>query len=183
MTVLITYSTTDGQTLRIAEYLREYLQDEQQFAVTLLPVSAVEAVQVKEYAGIILGASIRYGKHKPEVAAFVHRHAALLAQKPSAFYSVNAVARKAEKRTPQGNVYVRKFLASIPWQPRVLGIFGGRIHYALYKPWDRFMIRLIMHITKGPTAADTNIEYTDWQDVRTFGEKFGQALRGESVNR
>mgnify|MGYP001817979277 FL=1 len=31
------------------------------------------------------------------------------------------------------------------------------------------MIRLIMRITKGPTAPDTNIEFTDWEKVDAFG--------------
>jgi menaquinone-dependent protoporphyrinogen oxidase len=30
------------------------------------------------------------------------------------------------------------------------------------------MIRFIMWMTKGPTAPDTNIEFTNWEDVDRF---------------
>jgi menaquinone-dependent protoporphyrinogen oxidase len=31
------------------------------------------------------------------------------------------------------------------------------------------MIRFIMWMTKGPTDPDTNIEFTDWNQVEEFG--------------
>ena len=33
------------------------------------------------------------------------------------------------------------------------------------------MIRFIMWMTKGPTAADTNVDFTDWDEVAAFGRE------------
>ncbi|MDO5090301.1 MAG: menaquinone-dependent protoporphyrinogen IX dehydrogenase [Cardiobacteriaceae bacterium] len=168
--VLLLYSTTDGQTRRIADFLAEVFA-EQGVAATVLPLAGAEETDWQGFARVVIGASIRYGKHKPEVLDFVNRHADALAEKGAAFFSVSAVARKAEKRVPGNNLYMKKFLAKSRWQPAHIAIFAGRIHYALYKPLDRLMIRLIMRITKGPTAPDANVEFTDWADVRGFAER------------
>ena len=50
-----------------------------------------------------------------------------------------------------------------------LAVFAGKIDYRKYKYWDRQIIRLIMWITRGPTALETNIEFTDWEQVENFG--------------
>ena len=171
--VLLLYSSTDGQTLRIAEFMRDVLA-EHGHATTIMPLAEAENANWQAFARVIIGASIRYGKHKPEVLHFVNRHADALTQKRAAFFSVSAVARKAEKRVVANNLYMRKFLAKSRWQPAHIGIFAGRIHYALYRPLDRFIIRMIIRMTKGPTAADANVEFTDWTEVRGFAEKLGR---------
>lgn len=174
--IILLYSTTDGQTLRIAQYLQSRFAELGRDCA-LTPLEAAESAQWQAFAHVIVGASIRYGKHQPQVLQFANRHAEALAAKHNAFFSVSAVARKAEKRTVANNAYVRKFLARSRWQPQQVGIFGGRITYSRYKPWDRFIIRLIMRITKGPTAADADVEFTDWAEVREFAEAFVQKMK------
>jgi menaquinone-dependent protoporphyrinogen oxidase len=82
---------------------------------------------------------------------------------------VNVVARKPEKNTPETNPYLKKFLKQIAWKPKTLAVFAGKIDYQKYKFRDRFMIRLIMWMTKGPTDPETNIEFTNWNQVEEFG--------------
>ena len=122
------------------------------------------------YDQLVIGASVRYGKHRPEVARFITAHTDLLESKLGAFFSVNAVARKPEKKEPHTNPYVKKFLKTITWQPAIIGIFGGRIHYAKYRFWDRTMIRFIMWMTKGPTDLNANVDFTNWNEVEAFGQ-------------
>lgn len=164
---LILYSTTDGQTQRIAEYIAAQLQ-EAAHDVRIQSLADFRHDDWQTDERLILGASIRYGKHKPEVISFVKQNLARLHAEHAAFFSVSAVARKAEKQQPENNLYLRKFLQQTGWQPALIGIFAGRIHYALYRPLDRFMIRLIMRITKGPTDRNANVEFTDWDAVRAF---------------
>ena len=95
--------------------------------------------------------------------------------KPSAFFSVNAVARKPDKRTPDTNPYVKKFLKSITWQPAIIGIFAGKIDYPSYGFVDKTMIRFIMWITKGPTDPSGTFEFTDWDAVEAFGLEISAA--------
>lgn len=166
---LILCSTTDGQTVRIAARIAETLE-KHGHRVACKALADMAAVDWQDCERLILGASIRYGKHKPEVIEFVKNNREQLAHKRAAFYAVSAVARKAEKRRVENNLYMRKFLQQTGWQPAHIGIFAGRIHYDLYRPLDRFMIRLIMRITKGPTERHANVEFTDWDEVRAFAE-------------
>ena len=90
--------------------------------------------------------------------------------KRAVFFGVNLTARKEGKDTPEGNVYVRKFLQRIRWTPEKVGVFAGALLYPRYKWIDRVMIQLIMKITNGETDTTKEIEYTDWEKVKTFAE-------------
>lgn len=166
------YSTVDGHTVEICNRLIERV-GEQGFETVLLALTADSKIDLNGLDRVVLGASIRYGKHRPEVTRFINENSAWLASTRSAFFSVNAVARKPEKKEPHTNPYVRKFLTTIQWQPAAIGIFGGRIHYAKYGFWDRTMIRFIMWMTNGPTAIDSNVDFTNWDEVDAFGKIIG----------
>ena len=170
--VILVYSTTDGHTRKICERLREVIE-RQEHAVTIVELTPAAAIDLDPYDRVVIGASIRYGKHQPTVAEFVEKNAETLRSKPSAFFSVNAVARKPEKRDPDTNPYVRKFLKTISWQPPLIGIFAGKIDYPKYGFVDKTMIRFIMWMTKGPTDPNGVFEFTDWDAVDAFGDKIG----------
>jgi menaquinone-dependent protoporphyrinogen oxidase len=125
-------------------------------------------IRLEGFDKIVVGASIRYGKHQKQVFDFVARNEKLLVSKPSAFFSVNVVARKAHKNQPGTNPYMLKFLRQVAWQPDALAVFAGKIDYKKYRFLDRQMIRLIMYITHGPTHPDTVADFTDWKQVESF---------------
>lgn len=79
------------------------------------------------------------------------------------------VARKPGKDQPHTNPYCRKFLRQIAWKPKAAAVFAGKIDYPKYGPLDRFMIRLIMWMTKGPTDPAAVVDFTDWRRVEDFG--------------
>lgn len=168
--ILLVYSSTDGQTRRIGERLLQVVA-QQGHAATLVPLAEADALDLSAFDTIVIGASIRYGKHQPAVAEFIARHQALLETKPSAFFSVNIVARKPEKSRPDTNPYLIKFLRQITWQPRLVEVFAGRLDYPRYRFFDRLMIRLIMLVTHGPTDPRAVIEFTDWRQVEAFGRQ------------
>ena len=174
--LLFIYSTVDGHTLEICERLKDIVEAHGH-VVSLVELGAGPAPDPAAFDGVVIGASVRYGKHRPEVAAFMNRHAERLQAVQAAFFSVNAVARKPEKRSPDTNPYVRKFLEGLSFEPRTIEIFGGKIDYPRYSRWDRAMIRLIMWITKGPTDPDAVVDFTDWQQVEAFGERIARACR------
>lgn len=166
--ILIVYSTTDGHTLRICERLRG-LVEARGHQVSLVPVAQAADAALEQYDRIVVGASIRYGKHRPAVVDFMKRNAALLNRKPSAFFSVNVVARKPEKNRPETNPYVRKLLRTLAWRPAQVAVFAGKIDYPRYDFVDRMVIRFIMLLTGGPTDPKTVVEFTDWRQVEAFG--------------
>ena len=168
--ILVAYSTTDGHTLRICERLQQVMA-QQGHAVTVVPLAQADTLDLPGFDKIVIGASIRYGKHQPSVKQFIERHQALLESKGNAFFTVNIVARKPEKNQPDTNPYLIKFLRTLSWQPKLLGVFAGKLDYPRYRFVDRFMIRLIMLMTNGPTDPKAVIEFTDWQQVEAFGQR------------
>lgn len=170
--ILMIYSTTDGHTLEICQRLVQVIE-RQNHQVTLLSIDDGLTVDMQAYDKIVIGASIRYGKHGKQVYEFVKRNEPILASKPNAFFSVNVVARKPNKNRPETNPYLKKFLKQISWQPKELAVFAGKIDYQRYRFWDRLMIRVIMWMTKGPTDPEAVTEFTDWHEVEEFGRLIG----------
>ena len=171
--ILIIYSTTDGHTQKICQTLQKVIE-QQGHQVTLLSIADCSNLDLRNFDKVVIGASIRYGKHSPLVADFINRNKELLDSKPNAFFSVNVVARKPEKNRPEANPYLQKFLGRIAWRPKELAVFAGRIDYPSYGFLDRTMIRLIMWMTKGPTDPKAVVEFTDWQQVEEFGRLIGK---------
>jgi menaquinone-dependent protoporphyrinogen oxidase len=166
--ILIIYSTTDGHTLEICRRLQQVIE-QQGHRVTLISVDDEANVDLQLFDKIVVGASIRYGKHNRKVYQFIKRNEQLLDSKPNAFFSVNVVARKPEKNQPETNPYLKKFLRQISWEPRELAVFAGKIDYQRYNFRDRQIIRLIMWMTKGPTDPEAVVEFTNWKQVEDFG--------------
>lgn len=164
MKTLILYSTHDGQTKKIAEFIAQQLDEQAQ-------VRCISEGLLPDAERIVIGASVRYGHFDKKLNQFIQQHSHILNSKPSAFFGVNLTARKADKNTPETNVYVRKFLARIAWKPRQSAVFAGALFYPRYHWFDRMMIRLIMKITGGETDTSKEIEYTDWQKVAEFAQQ------------
>ena len=126
---------------------------------------------LQSYDDIIIGASIRYGKHNKDLYKFISSNKELLLNKRSAFFSVNVVARKPEKNTPETNPYIQKFLKISKWRPDKIGVFAGKVDYPKYGFFDKHIIKFIMFITKGPTDTSRSFEFTDWSKVEDFSKE------------
>ena len=171
--IIIIYSTTDGHTREICSYL-EQVVEALAHQVTLVDIDDADVVDLKPFDKIVIGASIRYGKHHKKIYEFIEKNLSVLDNKPNAFFSVNVVARKPAKRQPDTNPYLKKFLREITWKPKTLAVFAGKIDYPRYSFWDRNIIRLIMWMTKGPTDPTVTIDYTDWKQVEDFGRMISE---------
>ncbi len=171
--ILIIYSTVDGQTKAICEQIKWVCEADNQ-QVTLVPLAEVSSVNLSYFDKVMIGASIRYGKHRPELLQFVNRHSAVLNNKQNAFFTVNAVARKSDKNTPETNPYMKKFIQLSLWEPQQLGVFAGKIDYPKYRFFDKLMICFIMWLTKGPTDTRDTFEFTDWDRVKEFAKAFSE---------
>jgi len=160
------YASHDGHTRRIAAYIADRLREAgSTVAVTDLTERQPDAAELSTAGVIVLVAAIRYGFHLAPARAMVAAHRALLSAKPLAMISVNLTARKPAKRTPETSVYLRKWLEKSGLRPAVAAAVAGKLDYPRYGRFDRFMIRLIMTMTKGPTDPTLTIEFTDWEQV------------------
>jgi len=165
----IIYSTVDGQTLKICKELEKMLNNK--LIKTALYSIDDFSHNIIEFDTLIIGASIRYGKHRLSVKNFIVENKEILKKINTAFFSVNLVARKSEKDSADTNPYLIKFMKKVKWSPDILDVFAGKLDYNHYPFFDRIMIKLIMRMTHGPTKSDKAIEYTDWNRVKEFGER------------
>jgi len=166
---LIIYSSTDGQTKIICEKIKNFSKNSE--SIKLISLEEASDFNLQSYEDIIIGASIRYGKHNKNLYKFISSNKETLEKKRSAFFSVNVVARKSEKNTPETNPYIKKFLKISNWKPDKLGVFAGKVNYPNYGFFDKYIIRLIMFITKGPTDTTKSFEFTDWSKVEDFARE------------
>ena len=181
--ILLLYSSVYGHTRKISEFIQADAATRGD-VVDVRPL-AQGVAGVAPFDAVVVGSSIRHGKHHAEVMEFVRAQQALLVSRPSAFFSVSLIARKPTRQTPETNQYVREFLARSPWRPQLVGIFGGVLDYQRYRTFDRYAIRLIMTLTRGPTDLHTNVEFTDWDKVREFSRGVSglAATHGASASR
>ena len=166
---LIIYSSTYGQTKNICSRIGEFLSND--IPSKIISLSDATKDDIEKYDRVIIGASIRYGKHRKELFEFIEINLDELTKKDNAFFSVNVVARKPEKNTPETNPYMQKFLLKTRWVPQKLAVFAGKIDYPKYNFFDKQMIRFIMWVTKGPTNIKNTYEFTDWNKVDSFAKE------------
>ena len=173
MKILLIYSTIDGHTLQICGRVQARLQA-QGHRVSLVALGDSAGYDLSAFDKIVIGASVRYGKHPAALVAFLQRHGSTIDSRPNAFFSVNLVARKPEKSAPETNPYMLKLLAHLSWRPKQLAVFAGKIDYPRYRFFDRQIIRLIMWLTDGPTGRHDVIDFTDWSQVDAFASAIGE---------
>ena len=166
---LLIYSSTDGHTKTICENIISHALSTS--SIKLISLDEIRNIKISDYDNIIIGASIRYGKHSKNLYKFIHLNKNILEKKKSVFFSVNVVARKSEKNTPETNPYIKKFLKISKWKPSKIGVFAGKVDYPNYGFFDKYVIKLIMFLTNGPTDTSQSYEFTDWSKVDDFARE------------
>ncbi|MCU0975126.1 MAG: menaquinone-dependent protoporphyrinogen IX dehydrogenase [Steroidobacteraceae bacterium] len=168
--VLVLYMSRQGHTARIARHICQSIEAAGSRAAMMDVVEAThEGVDWDRHDVVALGAPVLYGTYDKSFLEFVAAHEADLSKKPNSFFNVSVVARTPEKATVAGNRYMQKFLELSPWKPKDLKVIAGKVDYPSWAWHERFMIRLIMKYTDGPTDPTTVIDYTDWDDVAAYG--------------
>ena len=166
---LIIYSSTDGHTKTICERILNSFNNKTE--IKIMSLDEATKFDLSTFNGIIIGASIRYGKHSKKLYKFITSNKNVLDQKQGIFFSVNVVARKLEKNTPETNPYIQKFLKISNWKPKKIGVFAGRVDYPNYGFFDKYVIKFIMFLTNGPTDTSQSYEFTDWSKVDEFAKE------------
>ena len=165
--ILIIHSSVDGHTMHICERIRSVRED---LDIDIISLSKTKNISLNKYEMIIIGASIRYGKYRKELFKFIDENLNAIHSKKNAFFSVNVVARKAEKNSTDTNPYIEKFLLKTSWKPKIIDVFAGKIEYPKYNLFDRSIIKFIMWMTNGPTDTSKTFEFTDWSKIEKFSK-------------
>ncbi|MGF1739267.1 menaquinone-dependent protoporphyrinogen IX dehydrogenase [Photobacterium satsumensis] len=168
--VLLLHSSSDGQTVKILRHIEDTLGED--CVCDLIDLNNATSVNFSDYSRVLIGASIRYGHLNKKLYQFIEKNLLALKQAKVGFFCVNLTARKEGKNTPETSVYMKTFLKRSPWQPELQAVFAGALRYPRYSWFDRVMIQLIMRITGGETDTSKEVEYTDWQKVEAFADRF-----------
>ena len=166
---IIIFSSTDGHTRKIADFIKS--SSKKKDKIKIISIDEASSESLSNYKNLILGASIRYGNHNKKVYSFVMQNRSFLKNINSAFFSVNVVARKPDKNTPETNPYIKKFLKKTNWYPNKSAVFAGKVDYPNYRFFDKYIIRFIMYLTKGPTDISKSYEFTDWHKIKQFSQE------------
>ena len=166
---LIIYSTTDGHTKTICERMTNFSKKNEM--IKIISLEEATRFNLSTFNKIIIGASIRYGRHSKELYKFIRLNKEVLDQKDNVFFSVNVVARKPEKNNPDTNPYIKNFLKISKWRPKKIAVFAGKVDYPKYNFFEKYIIKFIMFITKGPTDTSQTYEFTDWEKVDDFAKQ------------
>ncbi len=166
---LIVYFSRGGHTSRVARRIMTTLQQAGQRCDMMDVVEAHhEGIDWDQYDTVIIGCPVLYGDFDKRIKAFIHQHQVQLEARNNGFFCLSVVARNPAKATVEGNRYMQKFLTEQTWRPTHLKVFAGKVDYPSWGFFDSMSIKLIMWMTKGPTASDTVIDYTDWDAVEAF---------------
>ena len=167
--LIILYSTVDGHTKTISEYILKKLSNKK--SIDLVSIENSYKCDLLKYDVIVIGASVRYGYHRKNVYKFVNDNIDLLNKKKTVFFSLNLTARKTEKNTAETNPYVIKFLKKVNWEPNIKDVFAGKLDYPNLDLLNKIAILFIMIITNGPKDTSQKYELTDWGRVNKLIDK------------
>lgn len=175
--ILIAYSTTEGQTRKIADFMAEALQDAGH-RVELVDMGSAQAAQVQPvYAAAILGGSIHAGHHAGSLARFIRDNASWLETVPTAFFSVSLTAARDDEASRRETArMLDDLLARTGLKPQRCCRIAGALRYSRYGSLKRLLMRRIAGKTGGNTDTSHDFEYTDWKRVRRFVLEFAGEL-------
>ena len=174
---LILYATTEGQTARIAERIAQTLRKRGNAAETRPAREAPASLEAAKYDGVIIGASIHYGRHPAYLRSLVRSHRAELEARPSAFFSVSLSGGGPGAKPEAARRYLEVFLRQTGWHPQQTATFAGALPFSRYGAFKRLLMLLFVGLGGGDTDTSRDYEYTDWDAVERFAEAFAQRLR------
>jgi menaquinone-dependent protoporphyrinogen oxidase len=166
----IIYTTREGQTARVAQYVADRLRS--QFDANVHVLSTEEApYRLADFDAIVVGGSVHFGKHDSALMEYVRKHRDELTARPSAFFSVSGSAGSdLEQYAGQASDYAAEFIDQTGWHPDLVGIFAGAIKYTQYGFIKKRIMRRIAKQEGQPTDMSRDHELTDWADVDAFAD-------------
>ncbi|MGM0545432.1 MAG: flavodoxin domain-containing protein [Bacteroidota bacterium] len=167
MKLLIVYGTTEGQTRKICEYLRDKAVDDGH-EVTVLDSTAAD-IDPGGFDAVIIGGSLHAEKYQTSVLHYVREHHQMLNKMPTGFLSVSLAAIHDDPQYQKELEEITgKFLEKTGWDPMFVEQVAGALRYTKYSFWKKFIMRMIAQKSGGSTDTSHDVEYTDWNQVKWF---------------
>jgi menaquinone-dependent protoporphyrinogen oxidase len=169
--VLVVYGTTEGQTRKIAEWAASHIREQGHGAELCDSAAFASDLNLKAFDAFIVAASVHQGHHQETITNFIIAHRKLLDIKPAAFISVSLSA-VLEGEQAEAQKYVDHFVAVTGWRPRMTLLLGGALRFTEYDYFQEQIIKFIVMKRGGAASTGTDREFTDWQALAGFLDRF-----------
>jgi menaquinone-dependent protoporphyrinogen oxidase len=174
--ILAVYGTSHGHTARIVRRLAESWRNRNiEVDVYHAEHLSLEAT-LEDYDGVVVGASVHWGRHQASIEHFVQSHRPFWEERPSAFFSVSgAMAGEGRDSRRAARGYLEDFRRRTGWDPDLTRCFAGSMSYSRYDRFERWIVRAAAWFA-GSEETTRDREYTDWDRVDSFADRFAEYL-------
>lgn len=178
---LILYDSVNGQTQKIAHAIEEKLKFEGHWVTLNTPRDFTGSL--KKFDGIIVGGPVRMQRYPKDLRKWVSIHVKDLRHKKTAFFSVclGILQKENIKVQQEERQIAENFLRLHNWKPDLVDIFAGALSYTQYGWLTKMVMRFIALRAGGSIDTHRDHEYTDWNQVRLFVEKFLHVINKNDV--
>lgn len=171
MNILIVYGTTEGQTRKIAEFLKN--EAEKLNNKVFLADASISHEDPAGYDAVLIGSSMHMQKYQAAILHYVHKYHHTLNQKHAAFFSVSLTAASDEGESwKELKELTKDFLKDAGWKPCMVEYVAGALRFTEYDYFKKFIMRLIAKKTGHANDTTHDTEYTDWEKLKLFLKNF-----------
>ncbi|KUO58464.1 MAG: hypothetical protein APF80_01535 [Alphaproteobacteria bacterium BRH_c36] len=171
MNILIVFATTEGQTGKIARRAAGHVSRKAHHVDVIDSEEPGALPDWENYDAVILAGSVHQERHQDSLINFVIAHREQFNSLPSALISVSLSAATDDGR-PAAQKYVERFLWITKLQPVRTLLLAGALRYSQY---EYFKVEIVKHIvskTAGTFEQTGDHEFTDWNALSQFLDKF-----------
>jgi menaquinone-dependent protoporphyrinogen oxidase len=163
--ILITYASKYGSTLKIAEKIKEVLE-EQKLQVDLISVEEVNGI--KPYSAVIIGSAVYMGQWRKKASAFLKNKASELSMKKAWIFSTGPTDKGDPVELLKG-WKIPDNLKSVADKinPVEIKVFHGNLDLEKLSFMEKFIIKKV----KAPVG-----DFIDWEDVENWAKGIADQL-------
>jgi len=173
MHVLIVYGSKEGQSAKIAERIAQIIRNRGLEASTYSGKAMPADFSTDGFDAAIVGGSIHIGRYPAYLRIFVTQHLDWLNKVPTAFFTVcMAIQSQNTAEREEAEKFGKRFIKTTHWHPAVIETFAGAVKYTQYNFITRFIMKQITKHEGGSTDTSQDHEYTDWDAVVRFTNRF-----------
>ncbi|HVI33083.1 flavodoxin domain-containing protein [Phenylobacterium sp.] len=182
--VLVVFGSTEGHTERLAGLAADRLRANGHAVSLVHAAQAERTLDPAGLAGVLVAASIHWGRYQASVTAFARANHAVLNALPCAFLSTSLSAAGVEQPDEVGlEDFVRTFENETLWTPRLVHHAGGAIRRSSYDYFKRLAVTLIARSRGDALAEGGEYDLTDYAALEEFLETFRTAVQAGTEGR
>jgi|SRR5450631_163707 len=167
MKVLIVYGTTEGQTRKIANFLKKEAE-ESGHTVSVADAND-DPPRPGGYDVVLIGASVHMHKYQNAILHYIKENIEVLNKTITGFFSVcMATASGDAESLKERDEVTKALLKETGWKPAHIEQVAGALLYTQYDFFKKLIIRMIAKRQGGSTDTATDHEYTDWAKLKLF---------------